>query len=186
MAYQGSVAPLILLLPLLLGACEVPNPINPVWIYDQVSGRADRARPPLPGLDKPFPNLASVPPRPEKPPLAVREQLSAALAADRTQAQSPLEPRVGAAEPLFAPAPGTPPLPGVPPAPPRLAGARPIPWDGPELIPAAPPPGRAPDRGQAPPDGAAPPRPAAAPLPELLAPPPPPPPDLLAPPPPRR
>ncbi len=200
MGYQGSVAPClfpaprrvapgILLLPLLLGACEVPKEINPVWIYDQVSGRADRARPAPPGLDRPFPNLASVPPRPEKPPLAVREQLSAALATDRTQSRSPLEPRAGAAEPSFAPAPGTPPLPGRPPPPPQLAGARPIPWDGPDVEPTAPGQRAAPPAGTAPAGPASGPAPTvpasrpSGPPPDLLAPPPPPSRDLLAPPP---
>lgn len=197
MGYQGSVAPGILLLPLLLGACAVPKEINPVWIYDQVSGRADRARPVPPGLDQPYPNLASVPPRPEKPPLAVREQLSVALATDRAQSRSPLEPRAGAAAAVFAPAPGTPPLPGLPPPPAQLAGARPIPWDGPGVEPPAPAPAAAQPGVQpaaagpapaarpatAPPDLLAPPPPPSR---DLLAPPPPPSPDLLAPPPARR
>jgi hypothetical protein len=73
MGYQGIAAPVLLLrcgvlgLGVSLGACDVPKEINPVWIYDQVSGRADRARPAPPGLDQPYPNLASVPPRRRHP-----------------------------------------------------------------------------------------------------------------------
>src|SRR5918997_1996736 len=62
---------------LLLAACEIPKEVDPVYIYREVTGLSDEGRPPPPGLDQPFPNLAVVPPRPERPPLALREAISA-------------------------------------------------------------------------------------------------------------
>ncbi|PWS34166.1 hypothetical protein DFH01_26420 [Falsiroseomonas bella] len=150
-------------------------------------------REPPPGLDGEWPNLSSVPPRPEPPSAETRQGLSADLAADRARSRTPLEPGGGAAFPAGE---------GAPPAPPRLAAVPPIRLE-PEALPAAPaaqpipappagtprapepaalpspapPPARAPEPTAAPPP---------APAPELLAPAVPPPPsrDLLAPAPP--
>lgn len=195
MAYQGAAAALALL----LGGCSVPDEVNPVQIYRRISGAADQGRPPPPGLDRPFPNLAQVPPRPERPPLAAREAVSGVLEADRGRSRTPLEPGPagpGEQEPSFAAAPGNPPLPAGPPPRAALVGAAPIPWDlPPDALPAAAPrplpgpaeaprplPGPAampPAAGAAPAPGAT--TPAAA-LPEMpAAPPPPPSSDLLAP-----
>jgi hypothetical protein len=182
-------AALAVLLCLALAGCAVPREVNPVWIVREVTGLTDRERPPPPGLDQPFPNLASVPPRPEPPPAAVREAITAGLAADRAGAREPLA--LGAApggRGAAAELPGFPPVPARPPPPPALAAAPRVPWTDAPAPPHRPEPVRA-VPGQAPPEplpepGAEP----APPPPELLAPlpgaapPPPPPAELLAPP----
>ena len=145
-------------------------------------------REPPPGMDGPFPNLASVPPRPEPPSAETRQSLSDGLAADREQSRTPLglvgsagsapdagpppPPRLAAA-PVIRPKPGAPtpaaqPVPARPTAPPVAPEPAAV---APALPPAAQPEA---------PAAAAPPPP---PSPELLAPAPPPPPsrDLLAP-----
>jgi hypothetical protein len=165
-----SVQAGVLLVLAALGGCSVPKDVNPVEIYRRISGEADAGRPPPPGMDRPRPNLASVPPRPERPPPEVRDAISAALAADRERSREALAPR---AEPARFPAasPGDPAIPAAPPPRPSLAGAPAVPWSE------APP-----RRGGA----AAPAEPEAPPaMPDLA--PAPPPPDLLgAPPPPPR
>lgn len=188
------LAPAGIALALLAAGCSVPKEVNPVEIYRQVSGNADLDRLPPPGLDQPFPNLASVPPRPERPPLAMRESVSSGLEADRARSRVPLEPGtlVTASRPFTA-APGDPPIPAAPPPEPILAGARPIPWAEPQAPP-LPAPGPVPPRSGAtapPPAGGtsgaaplpAPGRAAPASLPPdmPLAPPPAPPADLLGP-----
>ncbi|MBX9698076.1 MAG: hypothetical protein K2X74_01510, partial [Acetobacteraceae bacterium] len=95
-------------LVLLLGGCTVPKEVNPVEIYRQVTGIADRGREPPPGLDQPYPHLSVVPPRPERPPLAMREGVTSALVADRTRSRAPLEPGGTPVTPAFVPAPGQP------------------------------------------------------------------------------
>src|SRR5690349_9808755 len=113
---------------LALAACEIPKEVNPVEIYRQVSGEADAGRLPPPGLDQPFPNLASVPPRPERPAAATRDAISAALREDRAQSRGPLVLRtVPGPEPSRG-APGEPALPSGPPPRPALAAAPRIPW----------------------------------------------------------
>ena len=161
-----------------LGACSVPDEVNPVLIYRRISGEAEAGRLPPPGMDDPRPNLASVPPRPERPPPEVRDAISAALAADRAASRAPLDPRASRAAATAA-------LGGMPAAPPpraALGGAPAIPWQ--EAVPAAvqrsPNPGPAPSPG---PTRARAPEPAAPPpaaLPEMPdEAPAPPPPDLL-------
>lgn len=186
-AYQAAAT----VLAASLGGCEVPKEVNPVHIYREVSGINDAARAPLPGLDQPFPNLAVVPPRPERPPLEAREAVSAALAADRAASREPLAPGAaarGAAPWGAAAAPGEPPVPAAPPQRAALAGAPPIPWSpapptgrAPAPVPAAPP-AASPGRAQPPVPAAATPEAAPAALPEMpAAPPPAPPADLLGP-----
>ncbi|MCK8784240.1 hypothetical protein M0638_07600 [Roseomonas sp. NAR14] len=159
-----------LLLPLLGAACSVPEAVNPVAIYDRITGETFARRTPPPGLDDPFPRLGTVPERPVRPELRAREAVSAALVQDREASRRALEPSEPAPPGLPSPgrAPGEPDVPGTPPPPPRLAAAPPIPWDATAdsgLGPATP--------------GAAP----AAPSIEIgPAPPAPPPPDLLGPP----
>jgi hypothetical protein len=156
-----------MLLVLMLGGCSVPKEVNPVEIYRTVSGAADAGRPPPPGMDRPRPNLASVPPRPERPPPEVRDAVSAALAADRERSREALAPREVPAR-LGAASPGDPPIPAAPPPRPSLAGAAAVPWSE------APP-----RRGRAAPAAPAEPEPPA--MPDFA--PAPPPPDLLGPPP---
>jgi len=153
----------------LLAACEIPRPLNPVLIYNRISGRDEALRPPPPGLDGPRPNLGSIPPRPERPPPGATDAISAALTEDRLRSREALADRATPA-PAAGFAPGKPPVPGGPPPPPPLAAAPAIPWDRPIGPAAAPGPGPgAPALPQA--------APPAAPMPS--APPPPPPPDLL-------
>lgn len=178
-----------------LAGCEMPKEINPVTIYREVSGLADEGRRPPPGLDDPFPNLASVPPRPDRPTAAAREAISAALLADRSDSRDPVVLRTGpgGAAPRGLAA-GVTGLPGGPPPRPVLAAAPRVPWAEAPGIEA--PAGRRPENVSAPRRGADPAtRPGTDPAtarPEPLAPeipdtaPAAPPPDLLsAPPPPR-
>ncbi|GGC51118.1 hypothetical protein GCM10011504_31890 [Siccirubricoccus deserti] len=173
---------------LLLGGCAVPKEVNPVEIWRRVSGAADEGRLPPPGMDLPSPNLASVPPRPERPTPESRAALTAALAADRASSRGPVILRQ-VPDGTGTTSPGSPPVPGAPPRPPSFAAAPVIPWND-----VAPP--RA-SRAELPASavptlrpGAAPPPPprALAPEPEPALPelpdeaPAPPPPDLLAPP----
>jgi hypothetical protein len=184
-ARRGGV--MVAALGLLLGGCAVPKEVNPVEIWRRVSGAADEGRLPPPGMDLPSPNLASVPPRPERPTPESRAALTAALAADRASSREPIILRQ-VPDGSTTTVPGSPPVPGAPPRPPALAAAPMIPLNqpppratrpevpastAPVLRPgAAPPP---PPRVQAPepgpalpelPDEAAPP-----PLPDVLAPP---------------
>ncbi|TDG25028.1 hypothetical protein E2C05_25805, partial [Paracraurococcus ruber] len=109
----------------LLAGCAVPDEVNPVKIYNRVSGNDDALRPEPPGMDRPTPNLATIPPRPERPPPAFRQAVTESLAGDRAASRDPLVLR-------SIPAPGQGPrtgapaetgMPAAPPAPPRLAGA---------------------------------------------------------------
>jgi hypothetical protein len=154
----------IALLALGLGACSggVPRDIDPRVAIGNLFGRHLEGREPPPGLDQPYPNLASVPARPVPPDAATRAALSASLAEDRTRSRAELLPGAGPAAPAVPE--------GGPPAPPRLAAVPPV-----RVAPAAPPAAPAPG-------GTAAPAPAAAP--GFAAPPPPPAGDLLAPPPP--
>ena len=102
----------IFLLCLAVGACSVPEEVNPVAIYNRISGKDDAQRLPPPGMDRPAPNLASVPPRPERPPLELREAISAGLAEDRSRSRDPLRLRS---------------IPGPAGIPPELSGEQPMP-----------------------------------------------------------
>jgi hypothetical protein len=75
---------------LLLGGCsDVPNPINPVsWWHDLEGGAIAQDRPPPPNPNAPFPKIANQPTRPAGMPDWEWAQLSAALAAQRAQAQT--------------------------------------------------------------------------------------------------
>lgn len=165
------------LLLVFLAGCEAADRAIPVQVWRDLF--SDRERPePAPGGDRPFPNLASVPPRPVPPDAATRAAIFDSLAADRAASRAPLAPR-GEVGLLFAPTPGfgsnpgaalgQPPMPSSPPPPASLPTPRAIPA-------AAPTPGR--DADAIAPDPGAPPPPPPA---ELLAPPPPPA-DMLAPP----
>ncbi|SDB06850.1 hypothetical protein SAMN02927895_00062 [Belnapia rosea] len=168
----GACMPQVLTLAMLpaLAGCTIPKAVNPVEIYRTVTGAVDEGRPPPPGLDRGRPNLASVPPRPERPPPEVRDAISAALVANREQSRAALAPRAVPARPGQA-APGDPAIPASPPARASLAGAPAIPWS--DTAPRARPP-----QGGGP---AAAPEPAPPAIPDLA--PAPPPPDLLGPPP---
>lgn len=157
-------------IPLLLaaaGCARIHPDVDVVRMVGNVFGAHLEGREPPPGLDQPWPNLASVPERPVPPDPATRASISGALAQDRERARTPLVPS-GAA--MRAPE-------GGPPAPPRLAAAPAVRLDRAGV----PLPGGAaaePTVTQPVPTPLAPP---AAPPAGLLAPPPPPTPDLLAP-----
>ncbi len=118
----------MLALGLLLAGCEVPNRLDVRAIGRDASGAAGEARLPPPGLDRPSPNLASVPPIPERPDLTTRMRITQGLEQAIAASATPV-PERRAAAPLTEPgAPGQPPVPARPPAPPRLSRAMPIPW----------------------------------------------------------
>ncbi|MFC7477023.1 hypothetical protein ACFQS7_21835 [Dankookia sp. GCM10030260] len=165
-----------MLLCLSLGACAVPEELNVVAIYDRISGRADANRPVPPGMDLPTPNLASIPPRPERPSPEFRQAVTDALAADRARSRDPLVLRsVAVPGAAGGESSGGAAMPAAPPRRASLASAPAIPWGE---APAQPAPRSLPDGAPA-----APARPS-APLPEMPADAPAaPPPELLGPPP---
>jgi hypothetical protein len=162
-------------LPLLLGACGggVPRDIDPRIAFGNLFGAHLEGRQPPPGLDQPYPNLASVPARPVPPDRGTRGAISGGLAEDRESSRAVVTP--GGAR-TFEPGAG-------PPAPPRLLAAPAVRQDpgatrGP--APAAAPAQTLPQL-TAPPAAPAPELLAPAPSGDLAAPPPPPAGDLLAP-----
>ncbi len=192
-----------------LAACGGQRGVDPAAVWREVSGANDAARPAPPGLDRPFPSLHSVPPRPDRPSPEAREAITAALAADRGRSREPVTlraaPGEGGRAAAAAPAPG---MAAGPPPRPALAAAPRVPWMEEPSPPQAPPargggttpaaatpaarppgprPGEAAPAAAPAPPAALPEVPDAAPAPpppDLLgAPPAPPPPDLLAPPP---
>jgi hypothetical protein len=164
------------LLGLLAAGCSVPDEVNPVSIYDRISGKADAGRPVPPGMDRPFPSLASIPPRPERPSPEFREAVTGALANDRARSRDPLVlrsvPVPGAAGGVMS---GNPPMPAAPPGRAALATAPAIPWTETPASPARQGPRALPDGTTAPAAPVLPEMPAEAPTappPELLGPPP--------------
>jgi len=193
---RGTAAPIAAAVALLpacfgLGACGGQKGVTPVTVWRELSGVTDAARPTPPGLDRPFPSLASVPPRPDRPPPEVRDAITAALAADRGRSREPVALRAApgagqAAVPVPAGmAAGPPPRPALAAAPnvPWAEGGAPAPRDRGTPAAAAPASQAPAARPPAPevPDAAP-----APPSPDLLGAPPPPSPDLLAPAPPAR
>jgi outer membrane protein OmpA-like peptidoglycan-associated protein len=62
--------------------------MNPVtWWHDLQGGKIAEERPPPPGADQPYPNLASVPAKPAEPDRAALTNIANALIADRTNTQ---------------------------------------------------------------------------------------------------
>jgi len=73
------------------GCTERLGELNPLPFFDNLFNAAHlQGREPPPGLDQPWPNLSTVPPRPQPPDPAMRERVSAGLAADREQSRAPL------------------------------------------------------------------------------------------------
>ncbi|MBL6456887.1 hypothetical protein JMJ55_16235 [Belnapia sp. T6] len=170
--HRSGAVWLLAWVPFALAGCSVPKQVNPIEIYRTVSGEADAGRPPPPGMDRPRPNLASIPPRPERPPPEVRDAISAALAASREQSRTPLPPRAVPAGPVAA-SPGDPPIPAAPPPRPSLAGAPAVPWsDAPRRAAPGSPAGRTQPEPEAPPPPSMPDAAPAPPPPDLLGPPP--------------
>jgi outer membrane protein OmpA-like peptidoglycan-associated protein len=109
-----------------LAACSaVPDAVNPVEWYRGVAGvfeddeqqqeraveRTAREATPLPGTDKPYPNLATVPDRPRITPPAERGKVAQGLLADRENARYAESESSGgqAAAPEISPLPEPPP-----------------------------------------------------------------------------
>jgi hypothetical protein len=120
----GSVA-CRMAVPLLLAGCSSSsqssmNPVN--WWHHLEGGEIAKQRPPPPGTNQPFPNLASVPARPAAPDKKQLDAITQGLVADRAHAEY-----MAAATPIADPS--------SPQASPGLFGAG--------TMPAPPPPGTA-------------------------------------------
>lgn len=151
---------------LLSGCSSLPSSINPVeWWHGLQGGAIAEQRPPAPGADQPYPNLASVPDKPASPDMKLHQQIADALVADRANAQhaaaaAPLpDPSSPTASPaLFGRGSAPPPAPAAsadtasasldaataPPAPPAAQAAAPpskAPVGAVATAPLAPPPG---------------------------------------------
>jgi hypothetical protein len=165
---KANQAQLCTLLAVMLAGCQTEPGQAVAKFWDRAWGPATEGRPAPPNADAPFPNLGTVPPRPETPDMASREALANRLVQQREASREPLGalpgavPRLGPPPPALAPAlagmaippPATPapaatPQPASPapavapepsgiPAPPVLAPAG-IPTP-PALAPAGPPP----------------------------------------------
>lgn len=73
--------------PLLVGCSSVPASINPVsWWHNMQGGEIAKQRPPPPGASEAYPNLATVPPRPEAPDQKQLAAITQGLVADRAHA----------------------------------------------------------------------------------------------------
>ena len=107
----------------LAGCSSFPSSMNPVsWWHGLQGGKIAEERPPPPGADQPYPNLATVPPKPALPDRAALDNIASALIADRTNAQhvaaeAPIaDPSVPSASPaLFGRGTVPPPPPASPP-----------------------------------------------------------------------
>ncbi|MCA3364315.1 MAG: hypothetical protein INF79_01710 [Roseomonas sp.] len=174
---RANQAQLCALLGLMLAGCQTEPGQAVAKFWDRAWGPATEGRPAPPGADAPFPNLGTVPPRPETPDMAAREALAARLVQQREASREPLgtlpwaAPRGAPPPPALAPA-----LAGMAiPAPTIAAPALPAPPNVPQ--PAAPAPAALPEPFGIP----APPviAPAGIPAPPMLAPSAPPPPPVL-------
>lgn len=184
-AVRAAARRALLMVPLLATACsEVPRDFQPSYWWRNISGAYLDERQPPPGMNAPFPNLATVPARPVPPDAATRAGITAALAGDRAFARTDPAARAIPSGPPGLPA--APPDGAGPPPPPRLVAAPGIRLEAPRPVapaaasaPEAPRAGPTPEAPRAAP--AAPAAPPPAPLPELLGLPPAPSSDLLAP-----
>jgi hypothetical protein len=68
----------------LLGGCAALNPAG--WFHKQEGGVIAQQKGPLPGANKPYPNLATVPPPPQQPDLAALQHITSGLISDRENA----------------------------------------------------------------------------------------------------
>ena len=98
------------LLALMLAGCQTEPGQAVSKFWDRAWGPATEGRPAPPGTNAPFPNLGTVPPRPETPDLASREALADRLMQQREASRVPLGalpgavPRLGPPPPALAPA----------------------------------------------------------------------------------
>src|ERR1700722_2341013 len=97
--FRSAQAVLAALGLLLSGCSSFPSSMNPVtWWHDLQGGKIAEQRPPPPGADQPYPNLATVPPKPAEPDRAALANIANGLIADRTNTQ-----RADAAAPIADP-----------------------------------------------------------------------------------
>ncbi len=151
---RANQAQLCALLGLMLAGCQTEPGQKVAKFWDRAWGPATEGRPAPPNADAPFPNLGTVPPRPETPDMATREALATRLVQQREASREPL-----GALPGGAPR-GAPPPPALAPA---LAGmAIPPPAIAAPAAPSAP--------QQAAPSPVAAPEPAGIPAPPVIAP----------------
>jgi outer membrane protein OmpA-like peptidoglycan-associated protein len=132
--------------------------MNPVdWWHNLEGGKIAEQRPPPPGATDAYPNLASVPAKPEPPDKEAMKKLTEALVADRANAHytdqaAPLpDPSSPSASPgLFGVGTVPPPAPPTPPGPATASASMPAA----SAPPAPPPPPAAPETPAAPPSAA--------------------------------
>lgn len=112
---------LLLSAGLALAGCSTISAMNPVnWWHRQEGGEIAKERPAPPGADQPYPNMASVPDKPQPPNMDQLKALTDSLIADRTNVRhqaeaAPLpDPSSPSASPgLFGVGTAPPPLPAV-------------------------------------------------------------------------
>lgn len=122
-ARRNRISTMAGLLALLAGCSSLPSSDNPAaWWHGLEGGVIAEQRPPPPGADQAYPNLASVPPRPPPPDRQRMGQISAALTEARANAQY-----AASAMPITPPQAGAAPAPpgatAQPPPPPAIASA---------------------------------------------------------------
>ncbi|MCA3277731.1 MAG: hypothetical protein ING10_00520 [Roseomonas sp.] len=137
-----------MLLALMLPGCQTEPGQNVAKFWERAWGPATEGRPAPPGAGLPFPNLGTVPPRPETPDMAAREALAASLVQQREASREPLgalagaAPRLGPPPPALAPALAgmaiPPPAPATPAGTPQQATQTPVTAPEPSGIPAPP------------------------------------------------
>jgi len=154
---KANQAQLCTLLGLMLAGCQTEPGQAVAKFWDRAWGPATEGRPAPPNADAPFPNLGTVPPRPETPDMAAREALAARLVQQREAARAPLgalpgaAPRLGPPPPALAPAltgmaapapafpaPAMPAAPAAPAATPQQATPAPVALPEPSAIPTPP------------------------------------------------
>lgn len=125
MARRNRISTMAGLLALLASCSSLPSSDNPAeWWHGLEGGVIAEQRPPPPGADQAYPNLASVPPRPPPPDRQRMGQISAALTEARASAQY-----AASAMPIAPPQAGAAPAPpgatAQPPPPPAIASTPP-------------------------------------------------------------
>jgi len=142
---RANQARFCVLLALLLPGCETEPGQKVAKFWERAWGPANEGRPAPPNADAPFPNLGTVPPRPEIPDMAAREVLANRLVQQREASRAPLgalpgaAPRLGPPPPALAPAlAGMAIPPPATPATPQQASPTPVTAPEPSGIPAPP------------------------------------------------
>lgn len=126
---RANQARFCVLLALLLPGCQTEPGQAVAKFWNRAWGPENEGRPAPPNADAPFPNLGTVPPRPEIPDMATREALAARLVQQREASRALLGALPGAAPRLGPPPPAlAPPLASIaspPPAPPPALAVTP-------------------------------------------------------------